>query len=144
MNKQQSAQLAHAATILVAPKPGDGTSLEERLQAVLDTEPSLAERYFALHIIKGVTEDDLDEALLTALGVDYSAPDTWPFKNTTYDYYDSSFELKHTREGWEPTADGLAKAWALGFSRAWVCYGGEKYGPDADSNYHEKYYTRSV
>jgi len=103
-------------------------------------EPSLAARHFAFQILGGVVEDELDEALLGALGVDYNDPAAWPCEDITYDYYDSSFELKQTREDWEPSPEGLAKAWALGFSRCWICYGGKKYGPDADPNYHEKYY----
>lgn len=142
MDKVNAAALAQAATVIVQPTPGDGTSLEERLHTMLDAEPSLAARHFALQIVGGSVECDLDEALLTALGINYEEPSTWPCTGMTYDYYDGSFELKHTREDWEPTPEGLARAWALGFARGWVCYGGDKYGPQTDPNYHEKYYSQ--
>ena len=140
MSKQDTATLAQAARIVVMPQPGDGSTLEERVAAVLETEPLPAYRYFALQIIGGVVEDELDAALFSALGIDYHDTKNWPCRDITYDYYDTSFELKDTREDWEPSPEGLAKAWALGFSRCWICYGGAKFGPDTDPNYHEKYY----
>jgi hypothetical protein len=51
--KQQAAALAQAATVIFAPTPGDGTSLKARVRVVLDTEPSLASRHFAMQIMGG-------------------------------------------------------------------------------------------
>ncbi len=103
--------------------------LQFLLQQMVKT---IAERFFDLDIKVGVLETELEDALITAMGVDMSAdPKEWnfPFKNWCFDWYDSSFELRDTKVGWEPTPEQLKAAFDLGFARCWICYtdGTERY-----------------
>lgn len=109
----------------------------EVLEAVR-TNPSVAERVFAMQIAQGVIDDETNDALLRAAGID---PDVspWPLEDITYDYYDSSFEFKGVREGWEPTLETLEKWWALGFAQCWICYAD---GPNGERR--EKHYAPSA
>lgn len=100
----------------------------------------LAHQYYDADGAAAVLEDQLDSALVSAMGSDPSEPDSWPFGNLVYDAYDSSFELHGTRDDWTPTPEQLAAAWALGFARGWVCYVGgmERYYAPAYPDGHLK------
>ncbi len=67
-------------------------------------------------------KSDMDDALMSAAGIDPSDYEHWPLSHITYDDYDNSFEFKGIKGEWTPTEEHLAACWALGFSRAWFCY----------------------
>jgi hypothetical protein len=102
------------------------------------SEQILAERFFDALGAYTALEIQIEEAILTALGIVYEGKTTeeirairWPFKRITYDDYDYSFELKDTRDDWQPTEEQQKALFAIGFCRFWVCYidGGERYYP---------------
>lgn len=84
----------------------------------------VAQRYFE-HC--GI-EQELDEALMEAFGATVVSPgdtdsETWPCSHMVYDDYDASFELWGVKDlAWMPTREQLEAAFALGFSRCWICY----------------------
>jgi hypothetical protein len=94
---------------------------------------SLANDYFEVASKMLVLEDKLFDAILEAVNI----PNDWwqqpeyvlEFEDITYDYYDTSFELKETELNWELPPESRPKLHELGFSRCWVCYkdGSEKY-----------------
>ena len=79
-----------------------------------------ASRYFELCQIEG----ELDDLLVRAFGADpdLAGEGNWPFSHMVYDWYDASFEVWHTRNDFEPTAEQLRAVFALGFARGWICY----------------------
>ena len=48
-----------------------------------------------------------------------------PWSHLTWDYYDTSLEIKRAHADFAPTAEQWAAIRALGFSRMWVCYSAE-------------------
>jgi hypothetical protein len=89
----------------------------------------LAESFFEAIQLASSAEDQMDDALLSAFGAEPYEVKTWPCGDLVYDDYDASFELRGTRDDFEPTADQLTAVWALGFDRGWICYkdGTERY-----------------
>jgi len=87
----------------------------------------IGQRFFAMRHL----ESELDEALMEAFGATPKPgqewlgtdPETWPCTDIIYDDYDTSFELWNVRDdAWCPTLEQLKTAFALGFSRCWICY----------------------
>ena len=89
----------------------------------------VAERLFDASREWTAARDRADSELMKAAGIDPEAPETWPFKDVTFDAYDESFEFKEVTPGWLPTDDALRKWRDLGFACCWICHagGGEKY-----------------
>jgi len=93
-------------------------------------EITLAQKYFDAYVASMSLEDDLNDALLEAVGINPGIEGhPWPFEDITYDHYDGSFEFKKTRLDWKITPEQLKLCWKLGFSRCWICYvnGDEQY-----------------
>lgn len=98
----------------------------------------IASRYFDAQIAEMGLEAELDDALLSAMGIDPNEPTEWPCGNLVYDYYDMSFELRGTRPDWTPTPEQLAATWALGFVHGWVVY------TDSTERYYSPKYPAGV
>ena len=81
-----------------------------------------ADKYFDLWRTTTAERELLDDALLTACGIDPREPESWPMTDITMDHYDSSFEFKEVKPGWVPTEQQLGKCWELGFVQCWICY----------------------
>lgn len=81
-----------------------------------------ADEFFAIRRAYIVAENEMNDAILVAIGVDPEDPDAWPCKDFTFDEYDGSFELLDCTPGWAPTPAQLEACWWLGFERCWFCY----------------------
>lgn len=87
------------------------------------SEIKIADEFFEAHQKSMILEDRLVDALLVAMDIDPDEVDTWPCDDFTFDFYDSSFELKNTKlGGWIPSASANDKFKEFGFFRYWVCY----------------------
>lgn len=97
-----------------------------------------ANELFLAHAkFKGLEEDLEDYIVQEVLGIpeeDYN----WPFEEITFDYYDSSFELKGCDDGLELSPEQRKKMWDIGFDRCWLCFKNE-----TTPKTKEKYYSKS-
>lgn len=69
---------------------------------------------------RGLAEERMDDAIVTACGASPDDVSTWPFDDIDYDPYDSSFELGGCTDGWEPPT--LTVFWGMGFQCCWLRY----------------------
>jgi len=96
---------------------GAQVELAESAALVAPREP-LAHQFFAMCQL----ENELDDAIVKAFGAEPDETETWPFGHIVYDWYDSSFEVWHTRNDFEATDDHLRAVFALGFAHGWICF----------------------
>ena len=91
-------------------------------EETLNEGATLADRLFDAQVKYMSLEGEVQDAIMAAFGIDPDDTDSWPHQDFTYDYYDSSWEFKGVKPGWNPTEEQVQATFALGFHRCWICY----------------------
>jgi hypothetical protein len=99
---------------------------------VADVSATKAQAFFEMMMAWNTAESDMDVFVFATFGwpEEKVGVEPAPFGGPTYDWYDSSFELKGIKSAeWMPTAEQIQVIWDAGFARAWLCYadGAERY-----------------
>ena len=96
----------------------------------------LAVQYYEAHHKESGLEEKLIDTILKILGIEPDNVDTWPCSDFTFDWYDTSFELKGCKpDSFDITEQQGKEFAALGFSRCWLCFG-ERNEPAYKEKYH--------
>jgi hypothetical protein len=100
---------------------------------------SPAQRFFDAKIAYMLAEADMNDAIERIVcSVKGDLIDNEPpYGDTTYDYYDRSFELKGCAADLELSREQRAALWDLGFARCWLCY-------ETRGRRYERYYCGSI
>ena len=102
-----------------------------------EIQQTLASQYYNVHRESNMLEEKLIDAILIVLGVQPDDVENWPCEDFTFDWYDTSFELKQCKpEDFNITEAHYEAFASLGFSRCWLCFGERD-----KAGYVEKYHT---
>ena len=96
------------------------------------TDKEWAQDALEIFRLNDIVDDLASEEFMKLFGFDPESPDdlmNCPWERITYDWYDSSFELKDAKDGLTLTNEQQAICGQWGFAQCWICYenGGEVY-----------------